>query len=175
MVAAVLRVDWLRTLVPGAPKMTLLAAFLFAAASLLVLGFQNVKRRDQFGAFLIGTLTLAILLTVVFECIRFIADYFSYELALRYAEPAHPSPCTLIGLSLVAVGGFAWAFRRWGLLRLFGWLSAGLGLLSLTGYVLSLPWLYCSFGPDDTAMSMPTAICLVILGICEALTRGFDE
>jgi len=175
MIAALVGADRLRSLIPGAPKMTMLAALLFAASSLLVLGFQHVRRRDPLGAFFIGTLTIAILLTVVYECVSYMSRLLVFEVATEYnPSPGHPSPCTLTGFAFLAIGGFAWAFRRWWTLRMLGAAAAAIGVLGVIGYAFNLPHLYCYFGPDSTAMAFPTAICLAVVGMCEALTPDME-
>lgn len=176
MMAALFRLDWLRSVIPGAPKMTVPAALLFTASSLLVLGFHSARRRDPLGAFVIGTLTLAILMTVVFECALYVSGHFVFDIAaMSNLASRHPSPCALAGFALVAAGGFAWAFRWWWTLRFLGGASAVIGVLALAGYVFNVPRLYCYFGPDSTAMAVPTAFCLLVVGTCEALTFDADE
>ncbi len=159
---------WLRSFVPGAPKMTMLAALLFVASSLLVIGLRKDQRRSVRGSFFMGTLTMSILFTVFVECVASLSTGLAFESPTTLNPfPGYPSPCTLTGFAFIAAGGLAWAFRWWGLIKMAGSFSALIGLLACVGYLFNIPKLYCYFGPESTAMAIPTAICLVVIGLCE--------
>ncbi len=161
----------LRSFATGAPQMTFLSALLFGMASLLVGGIYFAKQDSTIGPFTVGTLTISILGMIAFEQTTTISGRFAYEVPIVLnPQPGHPSPCTMAGIALLATGGLAWALRWRRFLCVLGAGAVFIGLLALVGYAIDVPKLYCYFGPDSTAMAIPTALCLVVLGMSEAAT-----
>lgn len=170
--AARFGVEWIRSLAPNMPKMTMLTALLFIGSCALVLGFRHCRQSSNVGAFFVGGLTWGILLTIAFECWLSMSAYLAYESpTILNPRPGHPSACTLAAFFGVGSSGFAWAFRLEAIRRLIGVGVAFVGLFALVGYALDVPQLYCYFDPNSTAMAIPTALCLVAVGASQACIK----
>lgn len=170
--AAKLGIDSIRSFGRDMPKMKMLTAVLFVAASALVLGFRHCRPAGNVSAFFVGGLSWAILLTIAFECWLSMSAYIAFETpTILNPRPGHPSACTLAAFAAIGGGGFAWAFNLPRTRRLLGLGAALVGLFAIIGYALRVPQFYCYFDAKSTAMAIPTAICLVAVGGAQASIR----
>lgn len=84
--------------------------------------------------------------------------------------PGVPSLCTMAAFLLVGAGGLTYALGDRMLSATFGGAAILSGGVSLIGYAMGRPELYCYLEGRSTAMAVHTAVGMVVLGVA-AVTR----
>lgn len=91
---------------------------------------------------------------------------------LDQSIPGRPSAGTIVSFLLVAIGGIIIARKvsqMKNMLFIIGVTVAGIGLVSLGGYVFGMPMLFWKFSSVSTAMAFNTSILFILTGTSFAL------
>ena len=151
-------------LIPGLNAMKPLSAILFVISGALLTYLSNYARsryRDEIGT----AISVAL---IVFGVLSGMDSYKGGPGMVAMGEPGTgPSFVTLLAFTLYGLWGFAESgptIPTWKQ-SLPAVLCMGIGLVSVIGYLTSTPVLYFQFNGLSTAMSLPTALLFLLLGI----------